>query len=807
MKDLRDSIIMKTPSSWADDKSKEALPAGNGITGILVCGGVKTENITINRRDLWHNMRRSELPDISYTLLQARDALDRGDFSFANRVACEELQKKGFSASVGNPFSLCNLKLDFPCSHAFTHYRRILNMSTGEITVSYNINDVKYQCKAFVSRACDAIIIDFTATDNVINGSVQIQLHELARSLHNKELFYDNLKNNLIVFSDENYIFYKSTNDDGKAFGAVLKFFCDGEYKACDNGEITVTSAKNIKILIKTFANSDYKSSFKTLKADLDAIEPDYCNLLQNHAAIHSELYDSSNIELYDENNDLSNEELLLDAYEEKASLTLIEKLWRYGRYLFISGSDSSSLPFPLYGLWHYGYCMPWAQNVANENVEMIYWHQCTGGLAKLVKPLIDYYFTLIDDFRENAKKLFNCRGIYVTAYTSPGIGLSTVNVPVILNWISGAGWLSRHFYDYYRFTGDTQTLKEKVLPFMYEAALFYKDYAVIDDNGKIKLYPSVSPENSPNNFIPECFNEHMGHMMPTAINATMDFAILKELLLNLIMLSQKCDMYTDDIPTWQDMLAKIPDYMINPDGDVKEWMHPELHDHYNHRHLSHIYPVFPGNEVNCENNPALMPAFEKAVDKRELGGQSGWSLAHMANIYARFGHGDRALGCLDIVTRACLTNSFMTLHNDYRDMGLSLELNEFTARQLDANMGVVNAVQEMLLYVSPTLVKILPACPERFIKGRIENFCFETGTISFKWNMEEKSISGELCLTNTTQIKIKIPDFCEHVTVESSSEGVFIDGNFIIIDIPKGVKFSFFADNFKATAASNFKI
>jgi len=792
MNDLRDLLIMKTPSSWFDDKSKEALPAGNGKTGILVCGGVRTENITVNRHDLWHNINRAELPDVSYTLSQARDALDRGDFSFANSVECDELKKKGFAASIGQPFSLCNLKLDFPCLSAFTHYRRILNMRTGEITVSYNINNVKYHRKAFVSRKCDAVIINFTASDKVISGSVQIQLHQLVNSVSNSEQFYNTLKDNLVVFSQDNYIFYKSTNMDGTDFGAVLKLFCDGEFKSCDNGIITIKDAKNLKIIMKTFAKSDYKSCFEALKAELDLIEPDYSTLLKNHVDIHSELYDSSNIELYEQTNELSNEELLLDAYEEKASLALIEKLWRYGRYLFISGSDSSSLPFPLYGLWYYGYGQPWAQHVANENVEMIYWHQCTGGLSKLVKPLIDYYFALMEDFRENAKKLFNCRGIYVTAYTCPGMGLSTINVPVILNWISGAGWISKHFYDYCRFTGDIKTLKEKVLPFMYEAALFYKDYSVIDENGKIKLYPSVSPENSPVNFIPEHFSKHMGHMMPTSINSTMDFAILKELLTNLIALSHQCDTYTGDIPIWEEMLENIPDYMINPDGDIKEWMHPDLNDNYNHRHLSHIYPVFPGNEVNCENNPALMTAFEKAVDKRELGGQSGWSLAHMANIYARFGHGNRAIGCLDIMTRACLTNSFMTLHNDWRDMGLSLEQNDFIARQLDANMGFVNAIQEMLLYVSPSIVKILPACPDRFNKGKVENLCFETGTISFKWDIEQKSITGEIILINATKIKIKLPDFCENIQIEYDVDGVYCEGNFIIIDRGEGVKVSF---------------
>lgn len=375
---------------------------------------------------------------------------------------------------------------------------------------------------------------------------------------------------------------------------------------------------------------------------------------------------------------------------------------------------------------------MPWCQNVANENVEMIYWHQPVGGLARLVKPLVDYYISQMEDSRENARKLFGCRGIYVTTYTCPGCGLSTLNVPVIFNWISAAGWLSRHFVAYCKATQDWETLREKVLPFMREAALFYEDYACYEADGSMKLYPSVSPENSPGNFIPKEFSEHMGHVMPSVINATMDFAVLKDLLTNLIDLSRQEGMYQEDTVKWADMLKAIPDYQVNRDGAVKEWMHPELEDFYRHRHLSHLYPVFPGDEVTWQSRPDLWDAFEKAVELRELGGQSGWSMAHMASIYARFGRGEQAAECLDLLCRACLTNSFFTLHNDWREMGLSLTIEDMHARQLDANMGIVNALQEMLFFAGDGLVKLLPACPPQVWKRFGAGFPWLWGEILF---------------------------------------------------------------------------
>ena len=168
-------------------------------------------------------------------------------------------------------------------------------------------------------------------------------------------------------------------------------------------------------------------------------------------------------------------------------------------------------------------------------------------------------------------------------------------------------------------------------------------------------------------------------------------------------------------------MLAKIPPYQVNTDGAVKEWMHPDFEDNYNHRHLSHLYPVFPGQEVTKESDPDLFAAFRNAVDQRLVVGisdQSGWSLAHMANLYARMEEGDKALECLELLSRSCLSNNFFTLHNDWRNMGITLKMPSAPV-QLDANLGWTAAVQEMLMFASPDLIKILPACPANGRKGR----------------------------------------------------------------------------------------
>ena len=166
--------------------------------------------------------------------------------------------------------------------------------------------------------------------------------------------------------------------------------------------------------------------------------------MLKRHTELHGPLFHSASLELNTANRDVrSSEELLLEAYEGEAPVSLVRKMWAYGRYLFISGTAAESGPFGLYGLWGGDYRLIWCHHMANENIQMMYWHAHVGGLGELVPSLFRYYGGLMDDFRGNARKLYGCRGIYIPAGTTPGIGTPNQIVPVILNW-TGADRVAR---------------------------------------------------------------------------------------------------------------------------------------------------------------------------------------------------------------------------------------------------------------------------------------------------------------------------------------------------------------------------
>ncbi len=765
----RNIVKMKRPASWHGEMWRTALMLGNGFTGILVHGAAAMETIQFNRHDLWHGgYDGDEIPDVSDTFKEMRRKIDEGDYlGVNNNMMAEALRDKGYSSLIQTPCPLGALKMRIDPEFAVSKYERGIDMENGEGYVKYKIGECNFERRFFVSRARDITVIKIKS-EEVFTARYRFTVHDNGDGASRNK--FEELKPTLCEKIKPNGIEYSAQD-----FGAVVKFTGDYDSETDKtNPNTLIVRGKEYVILIKAFSHENPENAIIKYGAELDSLPNDYNILLSEHSSIHKELFNKVSIELAsDEEHRAFNEDLLDHAYYDKASPALIEKLWRFGRYLFISGTSENGNPFPLYGLWHGGYDSPWSQYVANENVEMSYWHVNAGGLEYSLKSLIKYYYNKIESFRKNARQLFNMNGIFVPAYTTPDVSGASVPVGVIINWISAGGWLSSHFWSYFEYTGDTELLKTEIMPFMIECARFYKDYVTYDENGKCRIYPSVSPENTPANFLPDDFRENMIHACPAVENACMDFAVMKELLSNLISGIELTGMYVDEKEKYIELLKKIPPYMINEDGAVKEWMTPELKDNYYHRHLSHLYPVFPGNEINAQNNPQLMEAFKRAVDLRELGGQSGWSLSHMSNIYARMGEGKKAAECLDLLAKSILNDALITMHNDWRHMGMTIDLGGFAPVQLDANMGAVNAVQEMLFRHMSDTIFILPALDSRFRKVVVKRIVFPHGTVDI--DLDDGIVTVSITAKAGFKSKVIMPDNSKYDISLSAGETVSI--------------------------------
>lgn len=754
-------MFLKYPSAWWGARWREALPSGNGSVGAAVYGAVHDETVMLTHEDLWHGVKTQELPDVSGKLPELRELLLKGEAKAADRILADELIRLGYEGNIGSPLPLGDLKIRMPVRRGFRNYRRSLDMTTGEVSVCWEDDGEGFSRKLFVSRADDMVVMQVAST-GLLRVDLTLDLHDRADA-RSWILGGSDLPGAVEVHSDETGVIrYAARNDDGSDFGAVARVMSHSGKFSAHNGQICVADGSRVLVVMKLFVKEDREIAWSRLRQELDGTVMDYDALLKPHAAEHGELFNRVQLDLGGSSHDhrLSNEELLLEAYQGETPTAMVEKMWAYGRYLLITCSREGGQPCHLLGNGCGEYRGFWAFNMANENLQMIYWQALSGHLPETTLPVFDYFDRMLGDCQENARKLYGCRGIYVPAVTTPPSGLLKTVMPHIIHWTGAAAWIAQHYYDYFVYTGDERFLRERALPFLRETALFYEDFFMEGDDGFFISAPSNSPENSPGNFWD---GKGMGAAMETTINATMDFALAKEVFTHLIEGARLTGQFSDELEKWEKMLTQIPPYQINEDGAVKEWMHPFFQDNYHHRHQSHIYPVFPGNEVTRESDPELFHAFEIAIRKRQvigLGEQTGWSLAHMAGVYARMQDGDQALECLDLLARSCVMNNFYTTHNDWRQMGVGLEM-EWAPFQIDANMGWSSAVQQMLLTSSPERMVILPALPAKWENGSVTGLMACGGVeVSISWDSDAQTAEVEFLSVGKNQVVNIVPPF-----------------------------------------------
>ena len=750
----RDSLVMQYPASWWRDTWREALVCGNGHTGASFYGGTKEQTIMVTNGDLWYGGLEDELPDVHEHLEIMREKMDRGDYKEASWEIVNALKQRGYGSQLEYPLPLADLKIQIIPKGTFHQYMRVLQMDTGEASCQWQDSGVLYRCDGFVSRAEDIIMYRIQASEPVMEVIFTADVHrnpgmELPQACAV-------IEEKKTVEMDKDGLLFRSVNTDGQPYGMAVKITSDG-IQSVEEGRIVVRGASRIVAAMAAFIKDADGSGAEKAKQAIERQNGDYEQAFSRHAPLHRSRYCSARLE-FGGYEGMYNENLLQEAFAREQSPELMEKMWKFGRYLFISGTAEDADPFPLYGIWGGGYQLIWSHNMANENTQMIYWHSFVGNLAEYHRALFHYYNARMEIYRKNARNLFGCRGIYMTAGTTPNVSAPNQVVPVIINWTGAAGWLAQHYCQYAAYCPEEQTyIKETILPYLEEVAAFYEDFIRYQEDGSIKVYPSVSPENTPQNFMPP-LAEMIAHPMPTTINSTIDLAIIKEFFTNIVGLSRKYGWHEEKIGQWEAILRAIPPYKTNELGAVREWQAQQFDDRYDHRHLSHIYPVFPGNEVNSVDHPQEMEKYKKAVELRKIDAQTGWSMAHMASIYARFDEGEKAAQCLDNMAKSCLLSNFFTLHNDWRGMSITLDMDPAPV-QLDAALGYVNAVQEMILYASEHLLKLLPALPERLNSGTIGNFCYPNGTVSMTWNRRENRLDVEITSKRPHTVRVKLPE------------------------------------------------
>lgn len=727
MKDNKNIISLSTPAGeWRD-----ACPTGNGKVGALVSGDVNSEKIIINHENLWLYGEKYPLPDVSESLVEVRNLMEKKEYSKAHNCHRDRLHEAGYSPKMSDFSPLCTLEILEHNTHSFSQYRRDLNMEKGEVSVSWQGESSRFSRDLFVSRSSGNIYCQIKSSQ-VGQLNFDLSLSPLAGNPDSAYCSSHGLE--FLNETDLGSLSIHGRDKGGFNFGTVVSIKREGGFSTVEGDLLQIRNAHMVELEIQVYAEP-------VERPELDPSGNfDYFQELLKHEELHGELYQRLSLELGGE------------------ALHDVQQMFDYGRYLLIS-SAGSALPPNLQGLWNGDRHPIWnCFYMLNENIQMMHWLALPGNTSEMLLSLFEYYESRLDDFRENAQKLFKCRGIFIPANTVPDTGLLTDLQGHLIYWTAGAAWLCRFYYDYYLYTEDEIFLRERALPIMKEAAAFYEDYTYVNEKGEIEFNPSISPENAPEEFNRQ---HKMDANCNISINATMDIALCKELMTNLVEGSELCGLNDKSIPIWIDMISKLPSYSVNEDGAISEWIHEEFSDNYHHRHVSHIYPFFPGREIAPGDD--MISPIKKAVDKRfEIGmkEQTGWSVVHLANIYARLGYGDRALECLAILKEYCTGENLFTYHNDWRERGVcEAKPKGFDKRvfQIDANMGYPAAILEMLIHSDRGVITLLPGIPSIMEQGQIRGVkCRGNIRLDMKWS--SKSLSVQLLSQRDQSVVLTTP-------------------------------------------------
>jgi hypothetical protein len=712
-------ISLNPASRW-----EESLISGNGSIGLTMPGNALQDRIVFGHEKLiMPEYQPYEAPDLGSRLPEIREAVFNGNNDVATMIVEEQAKKVGIEGMIWTnpPVPACQLEFESLDKDSVQSYVRSTNFATGEITVAYHTGDKLEHRNAFVSRTEKLAIIKFTGLNGTkLNYKFALNPLPVKKgSNFRPEDYVDiNIKTS-DVYLHYNSRFKKQWNGSVKGHDLLAKIVVGkGEVRVKDN-HIVVTNADEITILADIHVTTEGPvEGYQALKTKLDGIQNDYDVLLSNHEKVHSEIYNRFSFNLCEEKaTNYSSEELMASSLFENTNPRLVEQLVKAARYNAMS--SAGELPPTLQGIWGGTWRPMWSGDFTlNGNVQSA----IASGLNTNLLELTDSYLYLMNqmkpDFEKNAKGLYGVDGIYVPSRVSDhGSVYHFGEQQPHLFWNAGTAWAAHFYYDRWLYTCDTTFLKNEAIPFLLDAYKFLSKILYKTEAGKYIFIPSYSPEIGP-----------LG-VKKSAINATMDVAAMKQLLRNLITLVEQGFINNDDLNTYKELLTNLPDYAIDKNGELKEWIWDGYENNNSHRHASHLYPLYDGIDPEFLDNPELQEAAKKAIESRLIyrrdknGAEMSMGLVQLGLAAAHLGDTAHAYECI------------RWLCNSYWTPGQVSYTNPGEIFNLDISGGLPAVVSYMLLQSSPNSITLLPCLPPSWPKGNVKGIRARGGfIIDIEW-------------------------------------------------------------------------
>ena len=693
-----------------------ALPIGNGRIGAMVFGGTADEVLKLNEDSVWSGGKRNRNnPDAREGLEEVRALLREEKIQEAETVAFQKMQ--GVTPNSRHYMPLGDLNLHMKFSGKAKQYQRALDLEEALATVRFTADDVTYVREMFVSVPDRVLVIHIAASKP---GMISLRA-----SLDGRDDYYDD---NRPCIDYENMILYTggTGSRDGIFFAAALTGTAEGGSIRTVGGSLVIANANEATLLLSVGTSFYHGESYEDA-AKLDAsyaADCSYEELLYRHLSDYQEKFRRVRFTLPDNSEGGSalptderlkrlhgdegdHKECKLQIHDSKLAVLY----FNYGRYLMLSASRPGTQPMNLQGIWNQDMWPAWGcRYTININTQMNYWPAEVCNLSECHLPLFDLIERMRPSGHETAQAMYGCRG-FVCHHNTDIWGDTAPQdlwMPATI-WPMGAAWLCLHIFEHYEFTQDLAFLDQHYEA-MREAALFFVDYLIENENGELVTCPSVSPENT--------YQTESGAKGSLCSGPTMDTEILRVLFRDVIRSSQLLGRDEAFAAQLAELLKKLPPLKTGKYGQIQEWAKDYEEVEIGHRHISHLFALYPADLISPNHTPELGKAARATLIRRLIhgGGHTGWSRAWIINMWAR------------------LLDSGMAYENLQQLLAWSTNPNLLDSHppfQIDGNFGACAGIAEMFCQGYRGNLLLLPALPGEWKSGHMHGLC-APGTARF---------------------------------------------------------------------------